>query len=551
MAKTQVMYGRREGQIKGNMNDNPVSIIPSGLDARDVTVLQPRDWKRIQDVLLKTNHEAQRQEAIKAEREELHNISKNMVKNWENTIEGQRLKKLESKKIREAKEEEEKKLIDIEEAKYQAQKRKEAIERAKTLQYYKTDRVKGFHSALMLTEVLRERDAQVKMKNKQKNSAKNRENHFFDIEQKQNEQGILEEQEKALKRHIKCQEVRNFQQLQINEKEKIKAYEKEMDIAEGQSIKEQAAVYRATKQSTEEQRREQKKSLMNSHKKAIKERVMLLEKERKKEELENEEIRLFANAKKKMSKMRKDREIELFKTMQEQTEKIREKVAMQMKQKVNDEDDRLAKAVAEREAKIAKEEEAKLEKELLSRKAIHQHRIDTIKDRDRKLQEEVENDKYLLKLRMQSDIKYQKEEENKLALKRDYSKKLKDYHKEQAREKIQRKKAKETENLNFDIENAKLIREEETKFQEYASKVLTEQKIKDPLGNHFPLIKVANDGPGGGRGPRFDGKSGIRPSYIVCDSSGVQLPNYSHDVTIRCKIQGEPGQSFKRLGFNW
>lgn len=36
-------------------------------------------------------------------------------------------------------------MIDIEEAKYQAQKRKEAIERAKTLQYYKTDRVKGFH----------------------------------------------------------------------------------------------------------------------------------------------------------------------------------------------------------------------------------------------------------------------------------------------------------------------------------------------------------------------------------------------------------------------
>lgn len=36
-------------------------------------------------------------------------------------------------------------MIDIEEAKYQAQKRKEAIERAKTLQYYKTDRVKGYH----------------------------------------------------------------------------------------------------------------------------------------------------------------------------------------------------------------------------------------------------------------------------------------------------------------------------------------------------------------------------------------------------------------------
>ena len=40
---------------------------------------------------------------------------------------------------------EEKVKIDIEEAKHQAQKRKEAIERAKTLQYYQTDRVKTFH----------------------------------------------------------------------------------------------------------------------------------------------------------------------------------------------------------------------------------------------------------------------------------------------------------------------------------------------------------------------------------------------------------------------
>ena len=40
---------------------------------------------------------------------------------------------------------EERKKIDIEEAKIQAQKRKEAIERAKQQQYYETDRVKGFH----------------------------------------------------------------------------------------------------------------------------------------------------------------------------------------------------------------------------------------------------------------------------------------------------------------------------------------------------------------------------------------------------------------------
>ena len=35
--------------------------------------------------------------------------------------------------------------MDAEEAKFQAEKRKEAIERAKTLLYYQTDRIKKFH----------------------------------------------------------------------------------------------------------------------------------------------------------------------------------------------------------------------------------------------------------------------------------------------------------------------------------------------------------------------------------------------------------------------
>lgn len=47
--------------------------------------------------------------------------------------------------MREQKEEEERIAVDIEEAKFQAAQRKEAIDKAKTQQYYQTDRVKGFH----------------------------------------------------------------------------------------------------------------------------------------------------------------------------------------------------------------------------------------------------------------------------------------------------------------------------------------------------------------------------------------------------------------------
>lgn len=58
---------------------------------------------------------------------------------------GQRQKKLEAKKIRDDIEEEKRKQIDREEAEYQAQKRKEALQKAKTQLYYQSDHVRGLH----------------------------------------------------------------------------------------------------------------------------------------------------------------------------------------------------------------------------------------------------------------------------------------------------------------------------------------------------------------------------------------------------------------------
>lgn len=58
---------------------------------------------------------------------------------------GQRQKKLEAKKIRDEIEEEKRKEIDREEAEYQAQIRKEAVEKAKTQLYYQSDIVRGLH----------------------------------------------------------------------------------------------------------------------------------------------------------------------------------------------------------------------------------------------------------------------------------------------------------------------------------------------------------------------------------------------------------------------
>ena len=58
---------------------------------------------------------------------------------------GQRQKRLEERQKRLEREDDERKKIDIEEALFQAEKRKAAIEKAKLQQYYQTDRVKGLH----------------------------------------------------------------------------------------------------------------------------------------------------------------------------------------------------------------------------------------------------------------------------------------------------------------------------------------------------------------------------------------------------------------------
>jgi len=67
-------------------------------------------------------------------------------------LQGSRQKKLAVRKAREEQEESDRVLVDIEEAKIQAQQRKEVIELAKCKQYYQTDRVKAFHVSFFTSE---------------------------------------------------------------------------------------------------------------------------------------------------------------------------------------------------------------------------------------------------------------------------------------------------------------------------------------------------------------------------------------------------------------
>lgn len=112
-----------------------------------------------------------------------------------------------------------------------------------------------------------------------------------------------------------------------------------------------------------------------------------------------------------------------------------------------------------------------------------------------------------------------------------------------------KKEKEKNDQLEIDNENTNLLIREEEMFQEYANKVIKDAKYTGR--NPFPLIKAAQEGPGGGRGPKFEGNAGLRPSYIVADATGVQLPHFIKDQNICSRVYGHVGKSGKRLGFTW
>ncbi|CAG2250811.1 HNRNPABD [Mytilus edulis] len=93
---------------------------------------------------------------------------------------------------------------------------------------------------------------------------------------------------------------------------------------------------------------------------------------------------------------------------------------------------------------------------------------------------------------------------------------------------------KKQKELALDRANLELIAMEEEQFQEYATKVI--DHCEKGGRNVYPLRKAAQTGAGEGVGPKFEGKGGIRPSYMVSDKTGRQMPHYQRDLQRRPRI---------------
>ncbi|NWI85445.1 CC173 protein, partial [Pitta sordida] len=277
--------------------------LPNEADIRQAIVLSKAEWERIQS----STGEAADILAEK-EQEELHLGSKAAEKDPCNATLSLAQEKLKAKKLREEQEEEKRKLIDLEEAQFRAAKRKEAIDHAKTYLSYQNDRMRQFHSALLLTEVLKERDAQVEFKKSKSfvNKKKDKEKEEHELKEY-----ILREQEKAHQHYMNEQALRKYQMEQIKEHEHQADLAKLENKREGEEIQRLNHLYQLEIQREKEKKEEEKAERRRLYHEYMADQKIIKAIEKQKQMEEDARIKAHFKAKETIARMRKKKEAEM------------------------------------------------------------------------------------------------------------------------------------------------------------------------------------------------------------------------------------------------
>merc|ERR1719447_1380148 len=140
-------------------------------------------------------------------------------------------------------------------------KEKKAIAHAKTLTFAQTDRVKGFHGAVILTEVLKEREAQLQLKDERLRLMAARENRLHLESLQQLRKGDREEEKAAMERSQKRKEVQKYQLAQVKRRQEERAEMLEEQRLEGEETKLITEEHNQVKK-LKQQRNEEKKNYM-------------------------------------------------------------------------------------------------------------------------------------------------------------------------------------------------------------------------------------------------------------------------------------------------
>nr|AAW25010.1 SJCHGC05042 protein [Schistosoma japonicum] len=177
---------------------------------------------------------------------------------------------------------------------------------------------------------------------------------------------------------------------QIKEHDEQKKRQKEQILAEGEELRKIATTDLLEREKLEQIYREQMNKLAKEFLDQINGQKQMRDIERLRDEEIEEQCRLFAAAKIKMTKMRILKEREIFKDKEDQLQKIQEYLSEQLKNAQNTEESRLNKAINEREEKYQQETKEKQEKQMKIMHEINEYRMNELERRRKLLEEKKE-----------------------------------------------------------------------------------------------------------------------------------------------------------------
>eukprot|EP00930_Biecheleria_cincta_P071200 TRINITY_DN5871_c0_g1_i2.p1 TRINITY_DN5871_c0_g1~~TRINITY_DN5871_c0_g1_i2.p1 ORF type:complete len:473 (-),score=172.25 TRINITY_DN5871_c0_g1_i2:232-1650(-) len=427
----------------------------------------------------------------KTKAQELHEKSQARAKTWSNTLEGSRRKKAQEKRQKLELEELERQKIDAEEAKIQLDQRRATIDRANKLLYDESDRMKSFHSKMMLCDVLAEREAQVNLKEELKKLEQIREDRFLEME-KQNYRKMLEREMKERETKEELSKIAAVAQKEQLAEYKEKRFQEVEDLMlEGELLRRKALEDLEAERQAEAKRRDmavkaQKETQKaNVYLKQIKAEDML------RQQKEEEKIQEYALRKEKMLQLRKMKEEENFQQKQAARNAMIDAQAKRLAEMQNNEDARVEGQV---KAKEADDERKRLDKlDMMARweEDVHKSRQSQIDrkrtTREREKQEDAETAKFLGEWCKVLD-KQESEENN---LKFAAAKKLSEEHKKMVGIQRHKKDAERKAELSVAGHAKKVMEADTLEFHAYAEKCIRDYSTEGK--NVIPLIKELRD----------------------------------------------------------
>uniref|UniRef100_A0A7S1FKE6 Trichohyalin-plectin-homology domain-containing protein n=1 Tax=Noctiluca scintillans TaxID=2966 RepID=A0A7S1FKE6_NOCSC len=370
----------------------------------------------------------------------LHQKSQARAATWTNTLEGSRRKKAEEKRKKIENEELERQRIDEDEARIQLEQRRSTIDRAKKLLHDETDRMKSFHSKMMLCDVLKEREAQVTLNDELNRLEDIRHARLMDQEHR-NYRNKLERElrEKETKQQLSKVAAQAHKEQHADFMEK-RFQEIEEHMREGSEVRKKAIEDLEAEKVAQQRRKQLAVSLVQEHKCAIEQKRKVEAGEMVRHQQEEEKIREYGIEREKMLALRRQKEEELFQQKQarrlaiidahaERMAGVQDKAHQQLERQVRakeeaDEERRMAKLAQQQrwKADVLRSRKAQIERRQEARQKEVQENVDTAKfvgewcnvlekqEQEEKAMKREANERLLHEYRKVADIKRRAEE---------------------------------------------------------------------------------------------------------------------------------------------